>query len=207
MTAASQVVYSGAVDSAADYFAGLGYSPSGPSINIADYMLDTVIQAPPEEATRMVIEFKGCAFYCTNQHIVTLAFQPCRAVPGIVASRVGISLNARLLHFAMVLGHGWRAFVRNTCTCSPLPDTDFWVSFHIGTCTGSSSSSASGFRSQIAGDQEVWAARLQARPWALPPAKQQVYCLQCSSEPTPADALEGPKTQRSDICFLGGGGY
>jgi len=34
---------------------------AGPSVNIADYMLDTVIQAPPEEATRMVVEFKGCA--------------------------------------------------------------------------------------------------------------------------------------------------
>ena len=56
-----QVVYSGAVSSAADYFAGLGYRPSGPSVNIADYMLDTVIQAPPEEATRMVVEFRGCA--------------------------------------------------------------------------------------------------------------------------------------------------
>ena len=49
------------MSSAAEYFAGLGYRPSGPSVNIADYMLDTVIQAPPEEATRMVIEFKGCA--------------------------------------------------------------------------------------------------------------------------------------------------
>ena len=55
-----QVVYSGAVSTASEYFADLGYRPSGPSVNIADYMLDTVIQAPPEEATRMVIEFKGC---------------------------------------------------------------------------------------------------------------------------------------------------
>ena len=68
-----QVVFSGALSSAAEHFAGLGYSPSSPSVNIADYMLDTVIQAPPEEVTRMVIEFKGCALCYTLLCCISVA--------------------------------------------------------------------------------------------------------------------------------------
>ena len=54
----AQVVYSGAVFGAADYFKDLGYSPESPEVNIADYMLDVVIRSPPEDVDHMVTEFK-----------------------------------------------------------------------------------------------------------------------------------------------------
>lgn len=57
---ASQVVYSGPVCSAADHFSGLGHSPANASINIADYMLDTVIRSSGEEVGRLVEAFAGC---------------------------------------------------------------------------------------------------------------------------------------------------
>ena len=42
-------------------------------------------------------------------------------------------------------------------------------------------------RSQVAADQQAWAARLRARPWALPPAKQQVQHLSSSLPPQELD--------------------
>ena len=54
----AQLVYSGAVDAAADFFAELGYAPDSSAVNIADYMLDTVIRSPPAEVDHMVAHFK-----------------------------------------------------------------------------------------------------------------------------------------------------
>ena len=53
-----QVVYSGAVEGAADFFQDLGYSPHSPEVNIADYMLDVVIRSPPDDVEHMVAQFK-----------------------------------------------------------------------------------------------------------------------------------------------------
>ena len=56
----SQVVYAGSVGGATEFFEDLGYIPDSPEVNIADYMLDVVIQSPPEDVDRMVAVFKRC---------------------------------------------------------------------------------------------------------------------------------------------------
>lgn len=55
-----QVVYSGAVSGVAHYFEELGYRSDSQEVAIADYVLDVVIKASPEEVERMVSHFKGC---------------------------------------------------------------------------------------------------------------------------------------------------
>jgi hypothetical protein len=79
---AAQVVYSGRVATATEFFATLGYQPRNSSVNIADYMLDTVIRARPDQLETMVETFARCRMAAEDQAwVATLAMHPASTLP------------------------------------------------------------------------------------------------------------------------------
>ena len=58
LSGAGQMVYSGPSALAQAHFASMGHAPPD-GVHIADYMLDTVLRAPPEEVSRMVASFRS----------------------------------------------------------------------------------------------------------------------------------------------------
>ena len=102
LSGAGQMVYSGPSALAQAHFASMGHAPPD-GVHIADYMLDAVLRAPPEEVSRMVASFRSSEVQGANALLaervrLQLSFQQQQAPPPPARKYVaGFWLQLRVL--------------------------------------------------------------------------------------------------------------